>query len=185
MFSRRRIRFILMLLISGSILAYWGFSGDDYLPEAVERDTSNDIDGFLIQSETVQFGENGEIKHRLLADRINHYPQQDRSKLTNPVLHVYSQSGTETIAVAQRGEVGANNEEILLLDDVTITEQIENGYRVETDFLRIEPDNDYAETHTPVTLRKEKSQMNSVGMEIYMDQDRILLLQDVRGHHER
>lgn len=185
MFSRRRIRFFLMLAISGGILAYWGFSGEEYQPKVSDRETINDIDGFLIQSETVQFDETGTIKNRVFSDRIDHYPEQDRSKLINPKIHVYAKNGTETIAVSERGEAGPNNQEFLLIDKVNITEQLPDGYRVDTEFLRIEPDNDYAETHTPVTLKQKKSEMKSVGMKVYMDQDRILLLQDVRGYDER
>lgn len=185
MFSRRKIRFFLMLIISGGILAYWGFSGEEYQPVTSDRETINDIDGFLVQSETVQFDDTGKLKSRMLSDRIDHYPGQDRSKITLPTIHVYSDSGSETIATAERGEVGPDNQEILLIDNVNITEQVSGGYRLDTDFLRVEPDNDYAETHSPVTLLQKNSQLKSVGMKIYMDQDRILLLQDVRGHHER
>lgn len=185
MFSRRRIRFFLMLAISGAVLAYWGFSGDEYQPKVSDRETINDIDGFLIHSETVQFDESGRLKHRMLSDRVDHYPEQDRSKLTKPQIHVYSANGTETIAKSERGEAGPDNKEFLLIEKVNIAEQLPDGYRLDTEFLRIEPDNDYAETHTPVTLKQKNSELKSVGMKVYMDQNRILLLQDVRGHNER
>lgn len=184
MFSRRKIRFFLMLTISGAILAFWGFSGEEYLPKVTDRETINDIDGFLIQSETVQFDETGRLKHRMFSDRVDHYPEQDRSKIIKPKIHVYSENGIETIAKSELGEAGPNNQEILLIDKVNITEQLQDGYRLDTEFLRIEPDNDYAETHTPVTLKQKNSELKSVGMKAYMDQGRILLLQDVRGHHE-
>lgn len=185
MFSRRRLRFIATLVISGLILAYWGFQGEEYQPVSVDRDKTNDIDGFMINSETVQYNETGFEKQRIFADRIDHYPELDRSKIQQPKIHIYSEQSPEVIAISDKGEVGPEGKEVLLIDQVNITEQTKDGYIVTTDFLRIEPDNDYAETHTPVTLLQAKTRIDSVGMELYMDEDRIRLLQDVRGHHER
>lgn len=184
MFSNRRLRLFLTLSISALILAFWGFQGDDYTQELTERDSYNDIDGFLVNSETLQFDLNGDPKHLLIADRTDHYPEQQRSKLQQPDLRLYRHDKPDVVAVSERGEVGPNSEEILMINKVRITEQIDNGYRMLTDFLRIEPDNDYAETHAPVTLLQAHSRTDAIGMELYLDQERLRLLQDVRGHHE-
>lgn len=184
MLSRRRTRLFLTLTFSGLVLAYWGFRGEDYQPVTTERDKSQDIDGFMINSETLQFDAQGQPKQQLSAKRIEHLPEQDRSLLYQPEILKYRADSPDLLSVAQRGEVGPDSQEILLIDQVKVTEQSTDGYRLLTDFLRIEPDNDYAETDSPVTLLHSRGRMDSIGMQVFMDQDRVVLLQDVRGHHE-
>ncbi|MEH6624860.1 MAG: LPS export ABC transporter periplasmic protein LptC [Motiliproteus sp.] len=183
--SKRKLRLIITLAISVLILGYWGFYQP--VPPAIVKsalEAEKEIDGFIINSISVEYDEKGQPTRRLVSKRTTHYPALDKTTLDQPDMLIYRQNKVPIKLVAQQGEIGPDNQQIELYKDVIVTEQIQDGFRMETDYLRIEPDNDYAETDTPVTLIHKTGKMQSIGMQAYFAEDRLKLLNNVRGIHE-
>ncbi|MCW8884428.1 MAG: LPS export ABC transporter periplasmic protein LptC [Motiliproteus sp.] len=183
--SKRKLKLALTMTLSALILGYWGFY-EPVAPVAFKNplDAAKEIDGFMVNSVTSEFDQQGQLKQRLTSTRTNHYPATDITTLETPELMIYRTDKSPVRVVAELGEVGPDQQEVELHRDVRVTEQVTDGFRMETEYLRIEPDNDYAETDTAVTLHNRTGQMHSIGMQAFFAEDRLKLLNNVRGIHE-
>ncbi len=183
--SKRRLKLILTLTASVLILGYWGFQEPEYLPPALtEEQQQQQIDAFIVGAVSVEYDQQGAPYRELTSPRMSHYPNADRTLLEQPDMLIYRDQKPPLRVLADEGEIGPNNQEVLLRENVSMTEQLPRGFSLQTPFLRIEPDNDYAETDAPVTLRHKSGVMHSIGMKAYLAEDRIQLLNNVRGLHE-
>ena len=183
--SKRRAKLLLSLFASIMILGYWGFYEPQYdLPQLPADQADQQVDGFIIGAITVKYDLDGNPKEELVSERMTHYPVTDRTTLLKPELLIHRQNRSSVRVVADDGEVGPNNTEVILRHNVSMIEQQHQGFSMETDYLRMEPDNDYAETDAPVTLRHRTGEMRSIGMKAYLAEDRLQLLENVRGFHE-
>ncbi len=183
--GKRKLRRTITLTASALILGYWGFYQPT--PPAIVKsplEAEKEIDGFIVNSITVEYDENGQLAHQLISKRTTHFPAVEKTMLDKPKMLIYRQQKAPIEVIAQQGEIGPDNQQIELHRDVRVTELVKDGFRMETDYLRIEPDNDYAETDTPVTLLHKTGQMQSIGMQAYFAEDRLKLLNNVRGFHE-
>lgn len=126
--------------------------------------------------------EDGTLKNKLYGDYMAHYPDNDTSRLTNPVLEIFRESGMPLMIRADKGWVTSNNEIILLEGDVRFWQDDEDGNRsmeVITTEARVLPEQDYAETDQPATLIGKKTTTRATGARAYLKESKIELLSNV------
>ena len=183
--SKRRLRLILSVIASILILGYWGFHEPEYpLPPLPSEQAERQIDGFISGAVSVEYDEQGLPKQQLTSKRMTHYPVSDKTLLETPEVILFRQDRAPVLIQAEEGEVGPDNIEIFLRDQVAVVEQEPQGFSLETDYLRLVPDNDFAETDAAVTLRSKSGETKANGMKAYLAEDRLQLLEKVRGFYE-
>ena len=101
-----------------------------------------------------------------------------------PDILIYRQDQSPVRILAQTGEISSHRDEIILRQQVSVTEQQPGGFSLTTEFLRLEPANDYAETDTAVTLRSGSGETNAIGMKAFLAENRLQLLENVRGLYD-
>lgn len=129
----------------------------------------------------------GMLHHRLSADLMLHYPDDDSTELVRPLLEVYNEASTPWRVRAEKGWVSANNEVVLLTGEVHIWRDGEDGRRemdVLTRDVRVLPRERYAETDKAARIHSPGVLYNAVGMRAVFKEDRLELLSRVRGRHE-
>ena len=79
--------------------------------------------------------------------------------------------------------MSADDDVLMLLGEVDIWRNKPDGKReihVETEDLRVLPDDEYAETELPVSISTPKSFTRGTGMRAYLGESRVQLLSKVR-----
>lgn len=133
--------------------------------------------------EVTDMGEDGTPLRRLSAAHLAHYADTDTKELTKPHLVIYQHDAEPWHVASQRGWVSADNDVLMLLGEVDIWRNYPNGKReihIETEDLRVLPNDEYAETEFPVTISTPESLTRGTGLHAYLGESRVELLSDVQ-----
>ncbi|ADE13533.1 protein of unknown function DUF1239 [Nitrosococcus halophilus Nc 4] len=126
--------------------------------------------------------------YRLEGTHMVHYPATDTVEVTAPHAVFYHQVVPRWEVVAERGLTNSQGDEIYLLGEVVIrqfgADAKTNKMKILTQDVRVEPRAEYAETNQPVTLLNNLGKTHAVGAQVYLKEERIELLSQVRGDYE-
>jgi lipopolysaccharide export system protein LptC len=156
-------------------------------PRQVTHEPDYTVDKFIL----TRLSETGEPRYALAATRMLHYPDDDTSHLTRPLLTQSQPGKPETRINAGRGMVSADGREVRLFDQVELLKGAERGakdaeeLRVRTSYLRVRPDDDKADTPERVVIERGRSTLAGTGMDFDNRYRRIQLQQAVTGVFER
>lgn len=145
-------------------------------------------DYFMEDFEITTMNAKGQPSSLLVSEKMLHYPDDDSTELSKPLMTMYRDNGMPWKISADRGWVSANNELILLSGNVLIKRTSGPGNRpVElfTDRLRIHPKTDFAETDQPITMLSNKRRTTAIGMRAYIRLGQLQLLNDVRVTYDK
>lgn len=181
MFTGKWKTALLLLIIAA--LSYWA------LLQLTEEDVVNlnkyaHYPDFTMENfTTLTMNQQGLPKNRLVADFMAHYPDDDATKLNNPELEIYRETGPPIVVRSDKGWITANNEVILLSGNVYLHQNDINGIKqleVLADDAKVLVDEEYVETDKSVTVIRKRTVTNSVGMRIYMKEQHLEFLYNVR-----
>ncbi|MEN9314827.1 MAG: hypothetical protein RIS35_1220 [Pseudomonadota bacterium] len=147
-----------------------------YLAELAERGdrrpvakgTSHEPDYFVEGFALTRTNLRGEPTFRVSAERLTHYPNDDSSELTRPVLVSLDPSKPEVTLRADRGRASAGGKSTELFDGVTLVRKGGDDrpeLRVETSYALVLPEEDVARTDRPVRITHGASSLTGDGME--------------------
>jgi len=165
------------------------------LARAVEHDETkhdgkqrHDPDAIAENFEARRFDASGNVKYRLTAPYLVHYPDDDSSELKSPVLLSYRPSAPPIEVVAKHARVSAKGETIYLWDDVRLTraatpERPEMIARMPD--LTAQPDAGLAFTNSPVEITQEQSWLKGVGATLDNNTSTLVLQSQVTGMYIR
>lgn len=128
----------------------------------------------------------GVPKHQLQADTMIHHPEQGSSDLTRPYLEFYRAQQQPWRIRSETGKASDDGALVNLLGAVQVWREPSSNNRpitLHTHNLSVQPDRDYAETHEPVHILSEGTDIKGVGMRVYFDTESVELLSNVRGIH--
>lgn len=127
----------------------------------------------------------GRTNQRLNATTLYHYPDSDLSTLEQPDITVSDKDGSEWHATAESGELhGGKQRTLLLRDNVVLRQQGNEQVTLHTQWLRIESERRYAETDAPVTIDSDGGHVEGIGMNLYGDEQRLVVRAAVKGQYE-
>ena len=136
-------------------------AGFTYWLEQANRDTGppanpklrHDAD-FWADAFTVRhYRPDGAIQHVLQAKHMVHFPDDETTEITDPQV-VYFDGPRTTTMSALRATMDKEGKHVHLEDEVKVTRTVPNEptATIETDHLNITPDDEYAETDSPVVV---------------------------------
>lgn len=129
---------------------------------------------------TVHMNEQGTLQSRLIAQHLNHYPHAN-TQLTAPNMIFYEHKQPIWSVEAQRGEVSPDNNHLWLLGDTRWQRQQQSQLTVLTENVHVQIDSQYAQTAAPTTILMPQGQTQSIGMRLFLAEQRLELLSQVRG----
>lgn len=140
----------------------------------------HDPDYFVENLELRRFGKDGMLQHRLSAERMQHYPDDNTTQLIMPTL-TYVRTETPTHASADFADVSGDGKLVTMRNNVRVVRDA-SAQRAElvaeTSHMLVWPDDERARTDAPVRIQSGKSVVTGVGMDV----DNIELV--YRLHHE-
>ena len=116
-----------------------------------------------------QFDDHGQVKYRLTAPYMEHYPDDDTSELKSPTLTHYRPNAASLTLTGKNAKVSSKGQTVFLWDDVkavraATADRPEMVARMPD--LTVQPEEGFAFTPSPVVITEDKSWAKGVGMRL-------------------
>ena len=185
--SRARYWLPLLPLLGLLGVTYW--LDQQVRPEAAKADEAprHDPDGVMENFSAVKMDEQGAPRFIMAAAKMRHYPDDDSTTLDAPRLTSLSSERPAIHVVARRGVLSGKGDEIFLHDDVEVLREASatrGELTLQTDYLRVVPERDWADTDHAVTILDGRNTIHAVGLEMDSRARTLKLLSQVRSVHE-
>lgn len=167
--TRRFRMFVTLALVTALALgSFWVLevirrSASDYVPNV----TRTEPDYYVDQFSYVKMSGAGVQKYHVSGKKLTHNPVGDTYDVTQPVLKSFSPGRPITTVRADRGHVNSDGSEMRLYDNVHLDRPAtprSNPLQVESEYMRVFPDDEVAETDKPVTITAGPSVLKGTGM---------------------
>lgn len=187
--ARSAIIFPLVLLSVLALLTFWINQSVQPPVPKLDGSSRHDPDYVISNFVTTQTDINGELRYKLAATEMKHYPDDDTTSLQRPRYTQYAVNKPYTQVEGLRGYVSSNGEEVQIVDNVKVTRQAfedKGEMTLETDYLKIRPTEELVQTDSPVVIRQApKTVIYATGMIYEKKNKTITLLNKVRAHYEK
>ena len=141
------------------------------------------IDNFIATT----LDEHGKIRFVMSAKKLLHYPDDDSTHLEAPRLESMTAEHPPTRMTALTGELSSKGDEVFLRGEVTIVRPAyaeKSELTFNTNYLRVLPNKDLADSDQPVTMADARTTLNAVGMELDNKARTIKFLTRVKTEYE-
>lgn len=148
----------------------------------------HDPDAIAENFEVRRFDTGGQLKYRLQAPYLEHFPDDDSSELRHPRLLAQRPNGEPLELRANYARASAGGETVYLWDDVIATRPGVNGQAptvARMPNLTVQPDLGHGFTDSPVRIDQGTSWLQGVGMRLDNNAATFTLLSQVQGSHIR
>lgn len=187
--ARSAIVFPLALLIFLAVLTFWINRTVQPPVPKLDGSSRHDPDYIMKNFVTTQTDIKGDLRYKLAAVEMRHFPDDDSTELQRPRYTQFAIGKPYTQVEGLRGYVSSNGEEVQLVDNVKVTRQAfadKGEMTVETDYLKILPNQDLVSTESPVVIRQApKTVIYATGMVYEKNKQTVTLLHKVRAHYEK
>lgn len=147
----------------------------------------HDVDFVVYGLRSTALNTEGQPRFTLITDKMWHYPDDDTTHMQSPILTSFFKDQPPTRIDALNGMLSSKGEEIQLREDVHIFRPGKlpsQAQHFKTEYLRVLPDDGWAETNFPVLMYDRYNTINAVGMELNNEARTVRFLKQVRSVHE-
>ncbi|HTH93680.1 MAG TPA: LPS export ABC transporter periplasmic protein LptC [Rhodocyclaceae bacterium] len=155
---------VILLMLAG--LTFWlqrASQVDNTADPNARHDPDYMIDNFTVQ----RFDQQGSLYQTLVAQHMQHYPDDDSSDVTAP--HMTYLGPRQTDVTADRANVDSGGKTIVLYDNVRVVHAgataKDPATQIDTSKMTVFPDDEIARSDVPVTITQGKSVLHGTGLE--------------------
>lgn len=177
---------IILLIILIGAFTNWLLTSFETKPLISPREIRHDPDYFLENFTATLMNEAGLARYKLIANRLEHFPDDDSIVIQQLTLHLYRNQLPEWTARADQGVVYDKGKRIELTNQVRLHRPAtpENAeITLLTRDLTIYPQREYAETGSAVTITSGRNEIQAVGMRLDLSNGRLELLSETKGKY--
>lgn len=138
--------------------------------------------GYMTGLHLTRFSETGAINYQFEAARSTRQDATGLGILIEPRLF-FQDSPQPWRVDSSFGKISGEDQQVDLWDNVLI-HRLNGSLDIRTSAMTLYPRRDYAETDRAVRIHSPDSLTEAVGMQAYMDEQRLVLLSDIRSRHE-
>ncbi|SJM92987.1 conserved hypothetical protein [Crenothrix polyspora] len=135
-----------------------------------------------------EMAKTGELKTKLLADKMLHYKDDGTIHLDKPVMSFYNAKAPPWVIQSETGIVSADGKTVFLNGKAVVDRAKAEGVSpvtINTSNLKVNPETSYAETADWAELISSPQRTTGTGMKlVYVEPIRVELLAKVRGKYE-
>ncbi len=177
-----RTGLILSLLVAGAFLALLFLDPDRLLLPQQEPDAGLRAppDAYLEQVRSISYDRDGNLEEIREADRLDQFDRRNEALLVSP--RYYSHNGNDKTwsAVARRGRYLPKRQELILIDDVVLTNDASGG-TLRTRRMTIDLRRKTARSATPVEITQDLDRTLADGMFADLRTERVELEPNVES----
>ncbi len=158
----------IVLLAAVTATSFW-YSRVLRRPAAAERAAPGTPDFVVERLVLTQFDEAGRAEHKLFAERLTHFAENDDIELASPRLVSLRPDRPQVEVRAQRARVENAGERLHLIGTVLLTRAADGAQpplRLATEYLLALPDADRYATDRPVELERGPDRMRADSLEL-------------------
>jgi len=186
--TKSAIIFPLALLLLLALLTFWINKSVQPLAPKLDGSSRHDPDYMMHNFETTQTDASGALRYKLAAQEMKHFPDKDSTDLVKPRFTRFAKDKPYTRLEGDTGNVSSDGEQVDVLGNVVVLREAyaEKGVMtIETDALRILPNQEYATTDRPVVIKQAPGTVvHATGMIYEQKQQTVTLLHKVRAHYD-
>jgi lipopolysaccharide export system protein LptC len=178
----------LALLGLFAALTYWLAQVVETPPPKRDGSTRHDPDIIVEHFNALRLGEDGRPRFALAAVKMTHYPDTGTAELERPHFTRFGEGQPALHALAQRGTVSRDGDEVHLYDDVRVIREAQGGkseLTLNTSYLHIQPERELAMTDKPVTLSDAHIQITGVGLKLHAKTRQFQILSRVKVRYDK
>lgn len=177
---------ILLALLAG--LSFWLQKAVDLETPKHDGKLRHDPDSIAENFVARRFDHQGRVRYRLTAPYMEHFPDDDTSLLTSPVLTSLRADAPPVTVTARNAKVTSKGETIYLWDDVNVTRAAtaeRPAMVARMPDLTAQPDAGFAFTNSPVEITQGQSWIKGVGARLDHNSSTLVLQSQVTGLYIR
>ncbi|MGH8379094.1 MAG: LPS export ABC transporter periplasmic protein LptC [Gammaproteobacteria bacterium] len=143
-------------------------------------------DYYFTDATVTTLNQQGKPEAIMTSPRMLHHPDDDSVEVFTPRIEYFVTSGPPWQVRADHGLLPSGGKLVELDGHVQMQRLGVNGgppLVINTDKINVDLDTNIATTSDPVEILQGKSRMTGVGMQAYMNDNRLLLQNDVRGYY--
>ncbi len=167
-------------------LSWWGMyePPPSIIPPALE--VKEEVDGYLSRFVITTMDEDGQPSHRLAAKKMVLFSGTRLSQVDKPFLTLYQDDDNPWFIRAEYALVQTDTDIVFLTGNVRMTQEDAVGRVTEilTEKLEVQMSRHYAVTEHEVTVNHHQGRVTGLGMQVYLNEGRMSLLERVRGYYE-
>ena len=187
--KRSAIIFPIVILSALALLTAW-INHMVQPPQAkLDGSSRHDPDYIMSNFVTTQTDVNGNLRYKLAAAEMKHFPDDDTTNLIKPHYSQFATGKPYTEVEAERGYVASNGEQVQLMEKVKIVRKADlnkGEMTVESEYLSILPKKDLIQTDKPVVIKQApETVIYATGMVYEKNTKTLTLLHRVRAHYEK
>jgi len=185
----RRVRPVFAVVLLATAALSWWLLQQERPPvsEQVERRGPREIDYYITGVDVTRMTAEGRPAHRLRAQTLRHFTDDDTTELQQPHLTVYQADAPPWEIDAAQALLSTDGSLVLLSGEVLIERaggQANRPMRIATRDLRVQPQQDYAETDEKVRVESEADWLDATGMQAWLrPPSRLKFLSQVKGYY--
>jgi len=187
MIRRSRLRYWLPLLPLIALLAFVYWLDLQVRQEGVAAtNRRHDPDVMVDNFNATTLDDQGVPRLFMQARQLRHYPDNDSTELDMPHLTLRSTERPDVLMSAQRGEVSSKGDVVIMRDEVKVDRKASASLAalaMRSEYLRVLPNRDLADTDQAVTLFSEGNTVHAIGLEMDNNAHTLKLLSHVRSEH--
>lgn len=147
------------------------------------RETRSDY--YMADFKTRKFRADGTVEYTVQGNTLAHYPQNDRSEIIAPKMHLNRPGATWDIS-SSSGRFDTNPDLFTLHGDVVMHRSRSNGepITITTDELMIATESNQVSTGAPIQIVSAHWALKAVGMTSAIDDGKLTLLSEVTARYE-
>ena len=180
--------FPLLLLVALAGLAYWLEASTEPPTPQPDANLRHDPDATVEKFTVLRYDLNGKLRYRLVADYMEHYPDDDSSLVQNPRLINYRPKSPDITLTGKSALVTEKGNRVLMQEDVVLTRAAfadRPALVARTPELTVLPDEGKAFNQHPVRITQGTSWMNGIGLQMDDHQGTFVLQKQARGAYVR
>lgn len=186
MFKRLSWKSLASIILTGVVATLffgWAFQIVEIQPARLATKSEESPTWYWEVAHYRAFDEQGALVQDATADGVIYYEIPDTAYMAEPRIKIFGDDGLPWHTDSRFGSIIEDGARIELWQDVVIHKASED-LSVKTQRLVIFPDQNMAETDSPVTLLSVSSRTDAVGMRAWLEQEKIELLSEVKTIHD-
>lgn len=168
-----RIIVLSTLILAFALTINWFMAESEETVDFIPR---NEPDLYMLNATISQFNPEGELQHRIAANRFTHFPLTDLTTMKFPALALGRARDSDPWEItSSEGRILPSSdyrEEIVELWNNVLASRLSNGstfVNIQTNSLSVYPERDYAETDEPVFIDNQSGRTTAAGMKAFLD----------------
>ena len=184
--SKSRYWLPLLPLLALLAFVYWLDKQVQMEGAAASNIQRHDPDGIMDDFSAVKMDLKGVPSTYLSAKQMRHYPDHDTTELDLPKLTMLGAEHPPVHVTSLFGNVSSHGDEVIFRDNVVVTRDpvgVQSAMILRTEYLRVLPNQDWANTDKPVVLSDAYNTIHAIGLEMNNKTRILKLLSQVRSVH--